>query len=132
MPGRAKKPKPARAAPDGPPPAPAPADPFATTKTVLEGAGVIPRCADNEVGEVDESRNVVVLAECTDERLPVDLASPLQVLGSEIGRLASSSNLFRQGREYVTVNPATGETEPMDADAFCSWVESYARTYKMR
>ena len=61
---------------------------------------------------------------------PINLDESMQVLSREMGLLARTSNLFRQGSSFFTVDPRNGETRPMDAPRFCSWIEEIAWPFK--
>ena len=50
---------------------------------------------------------------------------PLASVCLEVGQILHSAPIFRWGRDFVTVDEATGETEPMDVMRFRSWYQRY-------
>ncbi len=62
----------------------------------------------------------------------VRVDQPVSHAAREIGMILAPSSLFRFGENFVTVCHERGELEPMTADRFRSWVETYLYTVKPR
>lgn len=62
----------------------------------------------------------------------VRVDQPVSHAAREMGMILASAPLFRFGESFVTVSHERGELEPMTADRFRSWVESYLFTVKPR
>lgn len=97
---------------------------------------------DNEPGGLaDEIRDKAALVARSagitppggDREIPtVRVDQPVSHAAREMGMILSSAPLFRFGESFVTVSHERGELDPMTADRFRSWVESYLFTVKPR
>ncbi len=66
------------------------------------------------------------------EMLTVSMSQPLSHAAREIGQVLADAPLYRFGDGFVTIEPESGEFQPMPANRFCSWVESYLFTTMTR
>jgi hypothetical protein len=62
----------------------------------------------------------------------VDITAPISHVARTLGQVLRPVNLFIQGDAIVSVDEITGDTKPMRADRFCSWVENFVSTVKPR
>ena len=97
-------------------------------ETPVHGSGGLPE-------EIARNFHVVAMGlgvESAEETFkpPLDLDASLQVISRELGLLSRNSNLFRQGSNFLTVDPRNGETRTMDTPRLCSWVEEVAWPFK--
>ena len=60
----------------------------------------------------------------------VDITKPISHVARTLGQVLRRVNIFIQGDTIVTVDEITGDTKPMRADRFCSWVEEYVAIVK--
>ena len=60
----------------------------------------------------------------------VDITKPISHVARTLGQVLRHVNIFIQGDAIVTVDERTGDTKPMRADRFCSWVEEYVAIVK--
>ncbi len=67
----------------------------------------------------------------TDRIAPeIDITKPISHVARTLGQVLRRVNLFIQGDTIVTVDERNGDTKPMRADRFCSWVEEYVAIVK--
>jgi hypothetical protein len=59
-----------------------------------------------------------------------DITMPISHVARTLGQVLRLVNIFNQGDAIVTVDERTGDTKPMRADRFCSWVEEYVAIVK--
>ena len=67
----------------------------------------------------------------TDRIAPqVDITKPISHVARTLGQVLRPVPIFIQGEFIVTVDESTGDTKPMRADRFCSWVEEFVAIVK--
>ena len=67
----------------------------------------------------------------TDRIAPqVDITKPISHVARTLGQVLRPVNVFIQGDAIVSVDEITGDTKPMRADRFCSWVEEFVAIVK--
>ena len=67
----------------------------------------------------------------TDRIAPqVEITKPISHVARTLGQVLRPVNVFIQGDAIVTVDERTGDTKPMRADRFCSWVEEFVAIVK--